>query len=175
MATWKRGFRWGPAYLAPIHLRHQSIAGRPASRCASSSSERATWLSAAMADEATEQGARRGVVPAHGPTGSTLPWLLYWGGACRACAFGGRAGRPCVHSPFGSRSAGRAPVHPPTCSCCRARVVLPRAGCRQPAPVGRAVLACRALPCVPVPQVSVASSNSEVTAVDSPPPVRRCG
>ena len=84
----------------PIHLRHQSIAGRPASRCASSSSERATWLSAAMAYEAAEQGARRGVVPAHGPTGSTLPWLLYWGGACRACAFGGRAGRPCVHSPL---------------------------------------------------------------------------
>ena len=97
--------------------------------------------------------------------------------AVHALSVVGRGARACIR-PLDPGRDGRAPVHHHLLllsSCCRARVGLPRAGCRQPAPVGRAVLACRALPCVPVPQVSVASSNSEVTAVDSPPPVRRCG
>ena len=192
-ATWKRGFRWRPAYLAirpGRELRHRP---RPSAHSPPLPALRwTTRLPLRHEPSGACNVAQFVAVGGHGRRSSgarcaarcgASPWT-HWLDPSLVALLG--RGLPCMRF----RWSGGAPVRafalwipvrrpcagpPPTCSCCRARVGLPRAGCRQPAPVGRAVLACRALPCVPVPQVSVASSNSEVTAVDSPPPVRRCG
>ena len=117
-ATWKRGFRWRPAYLAIRPGRELRRRPRPSAHSPPLPALRwTTRLPLRHEPSGACNVAQFVAVGGHGRRSSgarcaarcgASPWT-HWldpsmvalpGGACRACAFGGRAGCPCVHSPL---------------------------------------------------------------------------